>query len=142
VENPGVPSLRGGEVGVPDQRADRRGGQADKEPSGGWLALDDDELLFRIESLPPEHGEDRELLEVVCSERHFFVRQEAAKKIRDHTLLEEHSGDRHIGQILVRVMTRAADVAYLQRLATESRHIEVRKAAEAQLKLIAQSQKR
>lgn len=127
---------------MPEQRPDRRGGERDQGPSGGWLALDDDELLFRIESLPAEHGDDLELLEVVRSERHFFVRQEAAKRIRDHTLLEEHSHDRHIGQILVRVMTRASDIAYLQRLATDSRHIEVRKAAEAQLRLIARSQKR
>jgi hypothetical protein len=33
-------------------------------------------------------------------------------------------------------MNRAEDVAYLERLTRESRHIEVRKAAEAQLKLI------
>jgi hypothetical protein len=102
----------------------------------GWLALTDDELLFRIEALAAPHGQDARLLDVVRSDRHFFIRQEAAKKIEDSDRLKEHSGDRHIGQILVRGMTRAEDVAYLERLVAESRHIEVRKAAEAQLKLL------
>lgn len=102
----------------------------------GWLALDDDELLFRIERLPPTHGEDDALMEVVRSARHFFVRQEAAKKIRDHRRLRAHSGDRHIGQILVRAMTRREDAAYLESLVRDSRHIEVKKAAEAQLALL------
>ncbi len=103
----------------------------------GWLALDDDELLFRIERLPATHGEDDALMEVVRSARHFFVRQEAAKKIRDHRRLRAHSGDRHIGQILVRAMTRREDAAYLESLVRDSRHIEVKKAAEAQLALLA-----
>jgi hypothetical protein len=102
----------------------------------GWLALDDDELLFRIERLPAAHAEDDALMEVVRSARHFFVRQEAAKKIRDHRRLRAHAGDRHIGQILVRAMTRREDAAYLESLVRESRHIEVKKAAEAQLKLL------
>ena len=100
------------------------------------LAMSDDELLFLIEGLPADHELDRGLLEVVRSDRHFFVRQEAAKRIRDPHLLKDHSGDRHIGQILVRGMTRTEDVAYLEKLITESRHLEVRKAAEAQLRLI------
>jgi hypothetical protein len=53
-------------------------------------------------------------------------------------LLKTHAEDRHIGQILVRVMTRAADVEYLQRLSSETRYLEVRKAAESQLLLIAE----
>jgi len=105
--------------------------------SGGWLALDDDELLFRIERLASDHGEDEALMEVVSSTRHFFVRQEAAKRIRDADRLKGHSGDRHIGQILVRAMTRREDAAYLESLVRESRHIEVKKAAEAQLALLA-----
>jgi hypothetical protein len=100
------------------------------------LAMSDDELLFRIEALPADHDLDRGLIEVVRSDRHFFVRQEAAKRIRDPHLLKGHSGDRHIGQILVRGMTRTEDVAYLEKLIAESRHLEVRKAAEAQLRLI------
>ena len=107
------------------------GGGEDPE---GWLALNDDELLFRIEALPPDHGRDRVLVDVVRSHRHFFIRQEAAKKIRDATLLREHAGDRHIGQILVRALNRKEDADYLWRLMTESRHLEVRKAAEAQLR--------
>ncbi len=109
--------------------------QVDRE---GWLGLSDDELLFRIEALPDDHGLDFALLQVVQSDRHFFVRQEAAKRIRDHHLLQDHSGDRHIGQIFVRGLGRSEDVAYLERLLVESRHVEVKKAAEAQLKLIAE----
>jgi hypothetical protein len=108
-------------------------------PDGGaseLLSLNDDELLFRVEALPPDHDDDQRLLEVVRSDRHFFLRQEAAKRIRDAQLLREHSGDRHIGQILVRSMTRDEDRGYLEKLITESRHLEVRKAAEAQLRLI------
>lgn len=111
-------------------------------PAAPWLSLTDDDLLFRIEALPRDHGNDGTLLEVVRSNRHFFIRQEAAKKIRDAELLKDHSGDRHIGQILVRGMTRAEDVAYLERLVAESRHLEVRKAAEAQLRIIAQGRTR
>jgi hypothetical protein len=111
---------------------------AGPEPAAasGWLALDDDELLFRIERLGPDHGDDDALMEVVRSARHFFVRQEAAKKIRDHRRLRAHSGDRHIGQILVRAMNRREDQAYLESLVRDSRHIEVKKAAEAQLGLL------
>jgi hypothetical protein len=102
----------------------------------GWLALSDDDLLFRIQQLPADHGEDDRLMEVVTSARHFFVRQEAAKRIRDCERLKDHSGDRHIGQILVRAMTRREDAAYLESLVRESRHVEVKKAAEAQLLML------
>jgi hypothetical protein len=101
-----------------------------------WLALTDDELLYRIEALPADHEQDRTLLDVVRSSRHFFVRQEAAKKIRERELLKELSGDRHIGQILVRGLTRSEDMSYLQKIIRETRHLEVRKAAEAQLREI------
>jgi hypothetical protein len=111
--------------------------------SGGWLVLKDDDLLYQIEALGDGHHErDDTLLEVVHSDRHFFIRQEAAKKIRDPEMLKAFSGDRHIGQILVRQMTRAADVAYLERLRDESRYIEVRKAAEAQLRIVAEPKKK
>jgi hypothetical protein len=103
----------------------------------GWLSLTDDELLYRIEALSAHHDQDPALVEVVRSTRHFFVRQEAAKKVRDSELLKDHSHDRHIGQILVRAMTRREDVAYLEKLIQESRHVEVKKAAEAQLRAIA-----
>jgi hypothetical protein len=103
------------------------------EGAGGWLALTDDDLLFRIEALVPDHQLDLVLLDVVRSERHFFIRQEAAKKIRDTSLLRQLSADRHIGQILVRSLNRREDADYLWRLMTDSRHLEVRKAAEAQL---------
>lgn len=103
---------------------------------GGWLGLSDDELLYRIEALPDDHQHDDVLFDVVCSQRHFFVRQEAAKRLRDRERLKQHSADRHIGQILVRGMTRQEDVAYLERLIQESRHLEVRNAAEAQLAVL------
>ena len=115
---------------------DRRRPAATLPGAAGWLALDDDDLLFEIERLPRDHGEDETLLAVVMSPRHFFVRQEAAKKVRDRERLKAHAADRHIGQILVRALTRADDVAYLERLVAESRHLEVRKAAEAQLERI------
>lgn len=102
----------------------------------GWLVLDDDELLHRIESLPPDHAHDAELLEVVRSPRHFFVRQEAAKKIRSADRLRSFSSDRHVGQILVRHITRSEDEGYLEMLVQTSRHIEVRNAAAAQLQLL------
>ena len=104
------------------------------DPADGLLALTDDEILFRINGLPDDHDQDPLLLQVVTSDRHFFVRQEAAKKLRDPSVLKEHSGDRHIGQILVRSMTRREDIAYLERLLKESRHVEVKKAAEFQLR--------
>lgn len=99
----------------------------------GWLALSDDDLLFRIQSLPAEHDFDSQLLEVVRSGRHFFLRQEAAKRVRNGDRLKAFSSDRHIGQILARQMHRDADVHYLRQLAQEARHLEVRKAAQAQL---------
>lgn len=107
-----------------------------------WLALDDDDLLFRIQRLTADHAEDEALMEVVNSTRHFFVRQEAAKRIREGDRLKGHSGDRHIGQILVRAMTRREDAAYLESLVRDSRHIEVKKAAEAQLALLADAEDR
>ena len=120
----------------------RRHGAGPGFAAAGWLSLNDDDLLQRIEALPRDHSEDEALLDVVRSDRHFFIRQEAAKKLRDPTRLKQHSGDRHIGQILVRSMKRDADVAYLHRLMDESRHLEVRKAAEAQLRAIAATKPR
>ena len=105
----------------------------DEAVAAEWLALSDDELLYRIEALPDDHERDGVLLVIVRSERHFFVRQEAAKRIRDREGLKQHSADRHIGQILVRGMTRDEDAVYLEWLIRESRHLEVRKAAEVQL---------
>ena len=98
-----------------------------------WLSLSDDDLLQHIEALASSHQEDEALLTVVRSHRHFFIRQEAAKRISRHALLQAHPEDRHIGQILVRRMTRREDIAYLEHLVATSRYLEVRKAAEAQL---------
>jgi CheY-like chemotaxis protein len=98
-----------------------------------WLLLDDDELLHRIETLDKDASEDVRLLEVVRSHRHFYIRQEAAKRVRDRESLFAFEDDRHVGQILVRHLTRVEDVTYLERLFAGSRHIEVRQAAQAQL---------
>jgi len=108
----------------------------------GWLLLSDDDLVFRIESLPPDHAQDDDLLSVVRSRRHFFIRQEAAKRIRDAEALKAFAGDRHIGQILARQMRREDDVDYLELLVRESRHLEVRSAAQAQLRLLREAIRR
>jgi hypothetical protein len=118
--------------GGPDQRRPSVSGP--QPDADGWLALPDDELLFRIESLPADHGQDDLLVSVVRSERHFFVRQEAAKRIVDAERLKAFASDRHIGQILARQMRRESDVEYLEQLLRESRHLEVRNAASAQLR--------
>jgi hypothetical protein len=102
----------------------------------GWLLESDDELLFRIESLPEHHSRDDDLMAVVQSNRHFFVRQEAAKRIRDPERLKLFADDRHIGQILARQMRRDTDIAYLEQLLRDSRHLEVRNAATVQLRLL------
>jgi hypothetical protein len=112
----------------------RRPWQAGPEAEDeGWLALDDDALLHEIEALPTEHAHDEALLSVVRSNRHFFIRQAAAKKIRDAQLLVGCAQDRHVGQILARRMSRVEDLTYLQHLASESHHLDVRKAAQAQM---------
>jgi len=69
----------------------------------------------------------------VRSKRHFFIRQEAAKRVRNRDLLFPFEDDRHVGQILVRYLTRREDVTYLERLVARSRHVEVRAAAQVQL---------
>ena len=102
-------------------------------PEGSWLALDDDGLLHRIETLGSEENEDDHLLAVVASHRHFFIRQEAAKRVRDLRRLFAYEDDRHVGQILVRHLNRREDLTYLERLAILSRHVEVRTAAQVQL---------
>jgi hypothetical protein len=119
--------------GAPVRQAWREGPDPGAE---GLLALTDDELLHAIESLPEEHGMDESLLSVVCSNRHFFIRQAAAKRIRDAGLLFAHAHDRHVGQILARRMSRIEDIAYLEHLLATSHYLEVRKAAHAQLALL------
>jgi hypothetical protein len=110
--------------------------------ASGWLSLDDDELLFRIQALPMVHDNDADLLAVVRSGRHFFLRQEAAKRVRESEQLKAFASDRHVGQVLVRHMTRATDASYLEMILRESRHIEVRTAASAQLRLLREERAR
>jgi hypothetical protein len=108
-------------------------GPDDEALPESWLGLADDELLHKVESLGSEENADDRLIEIVESERHFFIRQEAAKKIRDGALLFPYEDDRHVGQILVRYLTRREDVTYLERLVARSHHVEVRAAAQVQL---------
>jgi len=105
-------------------------------PAESWLSLSDDELLHRIESLAPDDNEDIQLLAIIHSQRHFFIRQEAAKHIRNRLALMVYQDDRHIGQILVRRLTRREDILYLERLIARSLHIDVRNAAAAQLAIL------
>ena len=108
-------------------------GPDEEAPPASFLKLEDDELLHRIQTLGEENDEDERLLEVVASDRHFFIRQEAAKRVRDRSRLFAFEEDRHVGQILVRHLTRREDMTYLERLSTQSRHVEVRSAAQVQL---------
>jgi hypothetical protein len=108
-------------------------GPDEEAPPESWLTLGDDELLHRIETLDARENEDDRLLEVVESRRHFFLRQEAAKRVKDRARLFAFEDDRHIGQILVRHLTRREDVTYLERLSAKSHHVEVRSAAQIQL---------
>jgi hypothetical protein len=108
-------------------------GPDEEAPPESWLLLDDDELLYKIQSFDPQENEDERLLEVVASDRHFFIRQEAAKRVRERSRLFAFEDDRHVGQILVRHLTRREDLTYLERLSARSRHVEVRSAAQVQL---------
>jgi hypothetical protein len=102
-------------------------------PGTSWRSFDDDMLLAWLQSLPPDHDMDRQLLEILGSDRHFYLRQMAAMSIRDPERLKEFAADRHIGQILARRLSRAEDIGYLSALVQASRHLEVRRAAQAQL---------
>jgi hypothetical protein len=108
-------------------------GPDEEAPPESWLLLDDDALLYRIQTKDPSKNEDDRLLEVVESERHFFIRQEAAKRVQERNRLFAFEDDRHVGQILVRHLTRREDETYLERLSARSKHKEVRSAAQVQL---------
>jgi PAS domain S-box-containing protein len=62
--------------------------------------------------------------------------EEELARIRDAERLKAFAGDRHIGQILARQMRREEDIDYLEQLMRESRHLEVRNAAQVQLRLL------
>jgi len=120
-------------MGDPSQRRPWTESPDEGAPPESWLSLDDDELLHRIETFDARENADDRLLEVVASNRHFFIRQEAAKRVRDRGRLFAFEDDRHVGQILVRHLTRREDVTYLERLSNSSHHVEVRAAAQVQL---------
>ncbi len=96
--------------------------------------MSDDDLLQWLEE-NPNHRDD-ELLEIVSSQRHFYVRQMAALQLNDPEALKRFADDRHVGQILARRLARDEDIAYLEDLVQRSRHIEVRSAAQAQLRAL------
>lgn len=102
-------------------------------PPESWLGLDDDGLLHRIQTSDAEQDVDDRLIDIVTSDRHFFIRQEAAKRIKDRRRLYAFEDDRHVGQILVRHLSRREDLTYLERTSMLSRHVEVRQAAQVQL---------
>jgi CheY-like chemotaxis protein len=116
----------------PPRKPWHEGAQKHASPES-WLSLDDDDLLQRIETIEPHEESDGRLLEVVQSDRHFFIRQEAAKRIQNKRLLFPYEDDKHIGQVLVRRLTRREDLTYLERLVARSHHSEVRSAAQTQL---------
>ena len=120
-------------MGDASQRLSWVEGPDEEVPSESWLTFDDEELLHRIETFDARENEDDRLLEVVGSQRHFFIRQEAAKRVKDRTRLFAFEDDRHVGQILVRHLTRREDATYLERLSARSQHVEVRSAAQVQL---------
>ena len=119
----------------PSQRRPWTEGPDEDVPPESWLSLDDDGLLHRVETLDGDAAtdEDDRLIEVVTSDRHFFIRQEAAKRIKDRRRLYAFEDDRHVGQILVRHLARREDLTYLERISMLSRHVEVRQAAQVQL---------
>jgi hypothetical protein len=119
---------------APPARESWQSGADEEAPATSWRSLEDDDLLHWIEGLPQHHSHDRELLEIVGSARHFFVRQEAAKRLENTDQLKAHFDDRHVGQILARRLSRIEDAEYLKHLLSTSRYLEVRKAAEAQLR--------
>jgi hypothetical protein len=120
-------------MGDTPQRRPWTKGPVGDAPSTSWLSLDDDALLHRIETLGPGEDEDDRLVEIVASDRHFFIRQEAAKRVKERRRLFPFEDDRYIGQVFVRHLSRREDISYLERISMLSHHVEVRQAAQVQL---------
>ncbi len=129
----GTATIAEAQASHPERRQAWRPGPNATLPGTSWQSFDDDTLLAWLQSLPADHGMDGRLLEILSSDRHFYLRQAAAMSIRDPERLKEFAGDRHIGQILARRLSRAEDITYLSTLVQASRHLEVRRAAQAQL---------
>ena len=101
-------------------------------------AKSDDDLLFEIERLPAGHDADAAPPRGRAERAPFLHPPGGGQEGAESRPAEGRTpADRHIGQILVRGLNRTDDVAYLERLLVESRHVEVKKAAEAQLRAIA-----
>ena len=129
----------------PDAETDRRRpwhqGPEGEAPADSWRTCNDDSLLTWIQELPASHRSDEVLLEIVESDRHFFVRQCAALRLSDTERLRAFADDRHVGQVLARRLSRAEDIQYLRNLARSSLYLEVRRAAKAQLETVTRQQR-
>jgi hypothetical protein len=117
---------------LPERRQPWKPGP-DTARGSSWRGFDDDALLAWLQSLPEDHGMDAQLVEILSSDRHFYLRQTAALSVQDPEQLKAFADDRHVGQILARRLSRSEDIGYLSALVQASRHLEVRRAARAQL---------
>lgn len=113
-------------------RVDRRQAAVNM-PADSWQGCDDSTLLAWLHSLPAHHDRDAEILEIVGSQRHLYVRQAAAVAVSNPDHLLAFLRNRDMEPLLSRRLSRVEDLAYLADLAQSSRHPEVRRQAGAQL---------
>lgn len=135
-DRPAVPPEEPGQGQEADRRRPWRKGPDAAAPADSWRTCNDDSLLTWIQELPANHRSDEVLLDIIASDRHFFVRQTAALHLSDPNRLRSFADDRHVGQVLARRLSRAEDIQYLAHLAQSSLYLEVRRAAKAQLELV------
>ena len=102
-------------------------------PRDSWQGCDDSTLLAWLHSLPEDHDRDAEILEIVGSQRHLYVRQAAALAVSNPDHLLAYLRNREVGPVLTRRLSRVEDLAYLADLVQSSRHSEVRRLACTQL---------
>jgi len=102
-------------------------------PHDSWQGCDDSTLLAWLLSLPGNHDRDTEILEIVGSSRHLYVRQAAALAVSNPDHLLSYLRNAEVGPVLTRRLSRVEDLAYLADLVQSSQHSEVRRLASAQL---------
>lgn len=112
---------------------ERRNATGSVARQDSWNGLDDSSLLGWLHSLPANHDRDADLLEIVGSRRHLYVRQVAAVAVCNPDHLLAFLRNRELGPVLTRQLSRVEDVAYLADLVQSSRHPEVRRVAKLQL---------
>jgi hypothetical protein len=105
-------------------------------PADAWQGCDDSTLLAWLHSLPAGHGRDADVLDIVASPRHLYVRQAAAVAVSDPDHLLNFLRNRQMGPVLTRQLSRVEDLAYLADLVQSSRHPEVRRLACAHLQQV------